>query len=233
MHMDRKTFFSAGEEYLTEVREYKQKDGFYALGLYLVLLILYYFMGVLQGAKNIYLGYQVNLFLALLVICLTLIRRQSLRSIGICKRNLGKSLLLGLIPSVILLTVMLIIGFVGGGRLAGPITLMGDFLYYLFIIGFVEELLFRSYIQTRIYGLIHNSILAVIITGILFMLMHIPFQMGAARMGILEYIGNNYITLLFTFLWHIVFRFLYAKYNHILAPTIFHTVLNWSGSLFR
>jgi uncharacterized protein len=64
------------------------------------------------------------------------------------------------------------------------------------------------------------------------MSMHIPFQMGVSHMNFLSYISNNFITLIFTFGWHIVFNFMYAKYNSIAAPTIFHTIMDWSNDLF-
>ncbi|MDF2905686.1 MAG: hypothetical protein K0R34_1007 [Herbinix sp.] len=227
-----RAFFTIDEEYSKEVQEFSRRDAVYALLIYTLILISYYFMGVLHAMKNIYLGNAVNLSLAFLVIGLTLIRKQPLKSIGISGRNLGKSIVLGLVPSILLLAAILVIGFAGGSKLAGISSIFGNFMYFLFIISFVEELLFRGYIQTRLYGLLHKPIPAIIITGILFMLMHIPYRMGVAQMGVLEYITNNYITLLITFLWHVIFRFLYSKYNSILAPTIFHAFVNWTGYLF-
>lgn len=225
-------FFRIEEEYRMETRHYTHRDGIYALVIYAIIMILYYVMGVIHATKNIYLGNQVNLFLALLCVGMTLIRKQPLKTIGISRKNLGKSFLLGFIPSVLLVTLVLIIGLSSGEKLAEAKVLFGNFMYFLFIIGLVEELLFRSYIQTRLYGFIRKPAFTILVTGCLFMLMHIPYKMGLAQMGFIEYISNNYITLLLTFLWHIVFRFLYAKYNSLLAPTLFHTFLNWTGYLF-
>jgi len=64
------------------------------------------------------------------------------------------------------------------------------------------------------------------------MLMHIPFQMGYTEMGLLSYVQFNWLTLSFTFIWHIVFDFLYRKYNAIYAPTIFHGLMDWANYLF-
>ncbi|WP_083879838.1 CPBP family intramembrane glutamic endopeptidase [Desulfitobacterium dichloroeliminans] len=102
----------------------------------------------------------------------------------------------------------------------------------MLVISLVEEIIFRGYIQTRLYGLIKRPLFAIILGGILFMLMHIPFQIGYAKMGLFAYIQVNYITLMFTFIWHVVFDFLYRKYNTIYASTIFHGLMDWANYLF-
>lgn len=225
-------FFKTDENYKQTILEYGKKDGIFALIMYALVMVLYYCMGAVYASKNLYLGYQVNIGLVLLCIGLVVARKQPLKSIGISKKNLKTSLILGAIPSILLLTVMLIAGLLGGDHFETASNLLLSFLKFLFIIGFVEEIIFRGYIQTRIYGLIKKPIAAILITAVFFMLMHIPFQMGRAQMGVFEYITTNYISLLFTFAWHIVFNFMYSKYNSIAAPTLFHTFVDWTGYLF-
>lgn len=115
-----------------------------------------------------------------------------------------------------------------GRPLAPPENIAINFVYYMVAISLVEEIIFRGYIQTRIYGLIKKPIFAIILGGIFFMLMHIPFQMGYAKMGLVAYVQLNWITLLFTFIWHIILDFLYRKCNTIYVSTIFHGL----GKLF-
>jgi membrane protease YdiL (CAAX protease family) len=96
----------------------------------------------------------------------------------------------------------------------------------------IEELIFRGYIQTRLVGFFKHKITGIILTGILFALMHIPFQIAVSNMSFLEFIKINYPHLLLTFFYHMIFSLLYYKFNNIAAPTIFHFFLNISYSLF-
>jgi len=89
-----------------------------------------------------------------------------------------------------------------------------------------------GFIQTRIYGIIKNSFWAIFLVAFMFMFMHIPFQMAIAHMDFFTFVPSNYITLIFQFSWNIIFNVMYAKYNSIVAPTLFHTIMNWSNYLF-
>ncbi|MFL0268053.1 CPBP family intramembrane glutamic endopeptidase [Candidatus Clostridium radicumherbarum] len=228
-----KGFFTIDKEYKDTVEKYNYKDGISAITFYLLVIVLYYVMGVLYGKKNLYLGYEANLFLAILCILFVLFYKQPIKTIGFGKKNLSKSLILGLVLSAVLLIINLILGISGGYRFNTASKLILNFGYYFFVIALVEEIIFRGFIQTRIYGIIEKPFIAVIVTAFMFMAFHIPFQMGASHMKFLAYVSNNYITLLFTFLWHIVFNFLYTKYNSIAAPTVFHAVMDWCNVLFK
>lgn len=228
-----KSFFRTDKEYKYTLEKYTYKDGISAIVFYILVMIIYYVMGVLYDKKNIYLGYEVNFFLAILCILFAMINKHPVKTIGFGKKNLSKSLILGLVLSAVLLIINVISGILGGYHFYTASKLILDFAYYFFVIALVEEIIFRGFIQTRIYGIIRKPFFAVMVTAFMFMLFHIPFQMGASHMGFWEHISNNYVTLLFTFLWHIVLNFLYAKYNSIVAPTLFHAVLNWCNVLFK
>lgn len=225
-------FFNVDKEYKDTVRRYERKDGILAIVSYILIMLLYYVMGVVYAKQNLYLGYYANFFLATFCIIFVLIRKQSIKSIGFNRKNLLKSMLLGLILSSVLLIINLMSGILGGYQFDIVSILLQKFGYYFFVIALVEEIIFRGFIQTRIYGITKNSVFAIMVVGFMFMTIHIPFQMGVAKMGLLTFIVNNYITLLFTFVWHFVFNFLYSKYNSIVAPTIFHTFMDWSNVIF-
>jgi len=225
-------FFNLDKEYKDTVRRYERKDGILAIVSYILIMLLYYVMGVVYAKQNLYLGYYVNFFMATFCIICVLIRKQPIKSIGFNKNNLLKSMLLGLILSSVLLIINLISGILGGCQFDTVSRLIQKLGYYFFVIALVEEIIFRGFIQTRIYGITKNSVFAIMVVGFMFMTIHIPFQMGVAKMGLLTFIVNNYITLLFTFVWHFVFNFLYSKYNSIVAPTIFHAIMDWSNVIF-
>ncbi|MFA6940250.1 MAG: CPBP family intramembrane glutamic endopeptidase [Clostridiaceae bacterium] len=226
------SFFKTDIEYKETLKKYEHKDGILAIAIYILVMVIYYIMGIIYANKSLYLGYQANFSLAILCIFFVLLRRQPIKTIGFGKKNLAGSLFLGLSLSTVLVIISLVYGILGGYQFNIVSKLILKFGYYFFVIALVEEMIFRGFIQTRIYGIIKNPIFAVIAAAFLFMTIHIPFQMAAARMGFLTFILNNYITLIFTFLWHIVFNFLYSKYNSIAAPTIFHAVLDWCNVIF-
>lgn len=227
-----KAFFRTDEEYTDMIKIYRPRDGALAIIIYILVMVLYHIMGVLYAEKNLYLGYQINFFLAVLCIVCALFRKQSIATLGFTKKNLFKSIFLGLALSAVLFIVNLAIGISGKYSFNAIQILIKNFLYYFFVIALVEEIIFRGFIQTRIYGIIKNPVWAVILTGFMFMSVHVPFQMYAVNMGMTAYIESHYVNLISTMVWHVVFNFMYMKYNSIAAPTVFHGIMDWCNVLF-
>lgn len=227
-----KSFFETDSLYKEMVSKYTHVDGIASIIFYALLMGVYYIMGVIYDTKNIYLGNQINIILSVICIIYVLARSHKLSSIGFSKRNFDKSLIMGLVAGGIILIIQLLLGVIAGRQFSPVSKLMTKFIYFLITIGLTEEIIFRGLIQTRIYGIVKKPKTAILLTAFMFMSMHIPFQMGAAHMGFFEYIFNNFITLIFTFGWHLVFNFMYSKYNSIVGPTIFHAIMNWSNYLF-
>lgn len=228
----RRSIFSSDSRYRVSLDKYNQVDGIFAILYYVLLMVAYYLMGVIYAKKNIYLGYQVSLVLVIIIISYLVIKKQSVESVGFGKGNIKKSIILGTAAAGIVFLINFIPGVVSGKELNSASKLLSNFIYYLFVIALVEEIVFRGFIQTRIYGIIKRSHWAIFIVAFMFMSMHIPFQMGRTHMDFLTFIANNYLTLIFQFSWHIIFNLMYTKYNSIAAPTIFHTIMNWSNYLF-
>lgn len=227
-----RNFFKTNESYQGQVAAYEKKDAMMGIVIWVIVMFTYYLMGQLYANKGVYLGVYVNIVLACLCISLTLLRKEKITTIGFTKNNVLKSIILGSILGIIIIIVNSVLNIIEGRPLAPPLNIAINLAYYLLIISLVEEVIFRGYIQTRLYGLVKKPIFTIILGGILFMLMHIPFQMGYAKMGLSAYILNNWITLIFTFIWHIAFDFLYRKYNTIYTPTIFHGLMDWANYLF-
>lgn len=225
-------FFKTNETYKEQVEKYDRKDAILAIAVWVIVMVIYYLMGQLYTKSNVYVGTYVNITLAFLCISLVLIRKQKVATIGFATANVVKSVLLGGILGIIVVISVNSMNVVNGRPLAPIQIIASNFVYYMVAISLVEEIIFRGYIQTRIYGLGIKSSLTILIGASLFMLMHIPFQMGHAHMGLIEYVQLNWVTLLFTFVWHIIFTYLYRKYNTIYTPVIFHGFLNWANYLF-
>lgn len=229
-----KSFFITDKSYKEDVLNYVKVDAYIALIFYVFFMIMYYFMGRVYAERQIYLGVWINIILTVICLIIIKVRKQKLSSVGFTMYKMKKSLILGSVLGVMLLiTSSILPNLLAGNRMIGVKEFLYNIFYYFIIIGLVEELIFRGYIQTRMYGLINKRTPAILITAVLFMLMHIPFQMGNSNMGLFEFIANNAIWLLITAVWHVVFDFLYRKYNNILAGTIFHGFMNFGNSLFR
>ncbi len=223
-----KRFFSSDSSYKEMIAQYTTVDGIIAIGLYVLLMFVYYFMGVLFVNKQIYLGVPVNLLLIVLCILLVLVRKQKLASIGITIQKIKQSLLTGTILGIIFSFFMNVLpNILAGGKFITADRAFYNIFYYFVVISLSEEVVFRGYIQTRIYGLIKRDIPAMIVTGFLFYAMHLPFQMPVNGMQI------DLMNMIIILALHFVMNFLYRKYNSLVAPTIFHGLLDWGGNLLR
>lgn len=225
--------FKTDASYLENIKNYNKKDTLTAFGVWLIVMIVYFAMGQLYALKGIYLGTPVNFVLAGLCTGIILLKKEKLSGIGFSRKNAGKSFLLGLVLGVIfVLGNNVILAVITHGKFDSLLNILVKLAYYLFVISFTEEIIFRGFIQPRVYGIFKNSVAAIFAGAIMFMLIHIPFQMGYAHMSLFSYVAGNWITLLFTFFWHIVFNYLYRKYNSIYAPAIFHGLMDWGNYLF-
>lgn len=160
-------------------------------------------------------------------------RKQPLASIGIKKDKILRSLILGILYSLLINLPTVIYAILQGYRFNSNIfELLWLFLYFLICIAFVEEVIFRGYIQTRIQTIIKRKWISIITVGIMFAFMHIPFQMLMANMLFGQFLLYDYKHLLMTGFIHIYFVFIYTRDNHILAPTLTHAFLNFIPNLF-
>ncbi len=226
------SFFKTDDSYQQEVSIYRPIDGILAIAVFVLVMIAYYWMGLLQANRNIYLGVPVNLFFIVLCILLAILRKNGITSLGFKKKHAKASLLLGLVVGL-----MVVLGngaiSLGSGASFSPIGLIvSRFFYYLVVISLMEEIVFRGYIQSRIFGLVRNNWAATILSAVMFMLMHIPYQLGAAGMGLIAFTQSNWLWLVLVFMWHMVFTYLFRKYNSIYAPTLFHALMDWGNILF-
>ena len=214
--------------------DYNTKDSLIAIGLYILVVFTYLGLGIVHNERGLYLGIPVNIFLIIICIVFVFIRRQKLSSVGLTIKNLKKSLLLGLVTGIFFSLLNIIPALLAGGRWKlGFGQLIYYIFYYFVIVSFQEEILFRGYIQTRLYGWIKSDTVSVVLCGVLFALMHVPFQLYNRSDGnLIVFLSNNFTWLLMTFTWHLVFNYLYRKYNSLIAPVICHGIMNLSSMFF-
>jgi membrane protease YdiL (CAAX protease family) len=158
---------------------------------------------------------------------LVLARKQKLDSIGITLSKMKKASLTGAVFGIIFTVIMNIIpNMIIGSEIIPANQAIYNIFYYFIVISLSEEIVFRGYIQTRIYALIKRDVPAIIVTGFLFYAMHLPFQIPVNGMTI------DLFNIIIIVGLHCVMNFLYRKYNSLAASTIFHGILDWGGNLF-
>lgn len=160
------------------------------------------------------------------------IRNQSLKSIGIRKDKILKSIVLGILFAIPFITSPIINAVNKNMHVINSTQLLWSFLYYLIEIAFVEELIFRAFIQTRVQGLIKTKWISILIVAIMCSSMHIPFQMLKSTIPLIEFIAMYSISLILQSFMHIYLLYLYRKDNNIISVSITHLLLNFIPSIF-
>ena len=221
--------FRADPHYLDMLQSFTVPDALMALGYYLVILIVYYCTGSIMARTGKYYGVFVNI--ALMLIPVMICRKMS--SIGLCKRNLKRSLLVsGMIGILFLLISTIIPGISSGAKLLPLKKIASNVIYFFVAIALSEEISFRGYIQPRLYPLVKREWLAVLFGGILFVFMHYPYQMAARGMTAAQYWPQFIASAPFQFFWHLVFTILYRRYGNIYGSTVLHGLVDLSGGIF-
>lgn len=231
------------------VSDYVLKDGISSVIYYFYDMLIIYLFGLIVFKTNInqniaiffsfnkqfyrFISYIPIAILQLAPVFIFIkVRKQKFKSIGFKADKNLKSALLGIIFSLPFILPSLIIGISKHISILNSPDLFWLFLYYLIEIALVEEISFRGFIQTRMHGLIKTKWISVIAVGIMFSLMHIPFQMIKAGMPLTTFIVNDSVHLLTTCVIHIYLVYLYTRDNNIVSTTIAHTLIDFIPSMF-
>ncbi|WP_375104681.1 lysostaphin resistance A-like protein [Paenibacillus sp. RS8] len=242
--MSRMRYFTKVEFYNYRADSGGEKAGYYALIFFVYNALIIYLFGLLMYKTDfleraglhfsnehlLKLAIYSSIFILELAPLLFLLRskKESLQSIGLTTSNTAMSILLGIVGAIPF-TYQIILDFILHKK---EIQLEGANLWLELLILFIftalpEELMFRGYIQTRITGLIKNKYLAIVVVGLLFALMHIPFQMSMVNMTFMDYLITNWVYMIQLMVMHIYFVYLYTRNNNILVPIISHTLIDF------
>ena len=221
----------------------KKKDGIVLILYYMYLLTCTYLYGLMIYRTNLL--YETSKYISdysllmiiinlpifvtelIPIILIILINGQSIATIGITKYRIIKSIIIGIIAAIPLNALPIY------GYLKGIYTLrlsFGDALlqliYYIVIIGFAEEVIFRGYFQQRISVLISNKYLSILICSLMFAILHIPYQIVRTEMSLYEFIANEWFGLLLKGIMHIIFVYIYSLTKNIITSSIAHGLLD-------
>ena len=219
------SILKTNDKYNDNLRKYNKKDGMLDILLFVIIIIMYASIGILYKNNSFIednikiIGCLFNLLLIIVTILFVKLRKQRLETIGL-KGRWKLSIILGGILSLFYFYCNCLDHLINGEKLISITSILFLMIYFL-LVSVCEELVFRGYIGTRLNGLIKNKYIVIIVTGILFVVMHFPYRMIAANMSLSDF-DIGWIINLFVF--HLVMSFIYMKTNSIYGSIIPHWI---------
>ncbi|HSX48956.1 MAG TPA: CPBP family intramembrane glutamic endopeptidase [Candidatus Saccharimonadales bacterium] len=167
------------------------------------------------------------------VIFLVRRERATLESIGLTLKNLFPAIYMSLALGSVFVVEAVILNFLKYGKLnfganLGSQTLMVS-LVTSFATAFSEELVFRGYIFTRLWGALNNEWTANLITSILWTLIHVPITILVNKLAPVDAI----VYLFLTFVFGMGSAFIYGRTKNIGSSIFLHVLWEWPIMLFR
>lgn len=221
----------ANVEYDNNLKQYTKKDGVLAFVLFGITMLSYSILAVLQIKceiikENIMM---VGCIFDALIIIITMIfiksNKQNMETIGLYKGKWKNSIIMGIILASFLFYTNCLSNLISGSHLIALKEIL--ILLVCYLSGAVcEEIVFRGYIGTRIYGLIKKRWLAVIIVGLLFIIIHFPYRMIAYGMTLSDLTIKKFSWIIDLFITHLVLNFIYLKTNSLYGAIIPHWMSN-------
>ena len=215
------------DKYNDNLKKYTRKDGLLALLLFAIIIIMYAFLGFLYKNNSFVkdnikvIGCLFNFLIIIVTILLVKLRKQGLDSIGL-KGRWKLSIILGGLLALFYFYCNCLDHLINGEKLVSITSILFSIVYYL-LVAVCEEFVFRGFIGTRLNGLIKNKYIVIIVTGLLFVVMHFPYRMIAANMSISDFDIGWLIDLFKT---HLILSFIYMKTNSIYGSVIPHWISN-------
>ena len=215
----------ANREYNDNLKKYDKKDVMLAVLLFAIIIIMYALLGILYKNNSFIkdnikiIGCLFNLLLIIVTIIFVKLRKQGLETIGL-KGRWKLSIILGGVLSLFYFYCNCLDHLINGEKLISITSILFLMVYFL-LVATCEEFVFRGFIGTRLNGLIKNKYIVVLITGLLFVIMHFPYRMTAANMSLSDFDIGWLINL---FIFHLIMSFIYMKTNSIYGSIIPHWI---------
>lgn len=230
------TIIEEDEKYNEITKKFNKKDGLLAL-----LLIVFHFVSLFMFARrktsssagivSMEIFTQVMIFASILlivVILLLVIRKQKPNTIGFTFRKIIPSILSALLLISIFILFIIILKLVTEGsiKLNNAIRLQNWVLYIsseLISVAILEEVIYRGFAIPRLRSLFKNRWAAMIVSGILFSLVHTVTSLTI--WGTFD----NWGKLVYTFFFHIIASLLYEKNGNLNGSILLHFLGNVSS----
>jgi len=163
--------------------------------------------------------------------------KQGLASLGIQRRGLVKSLVVGgaiwIIPAIIYNSPDIELRSFGEvfGHMGTPGFVAFAFATIVFANLFLERLLFTSFIGSRLYGIMRSPKFSIFITAIFCALLHLVVPIISAiindapfRFSLGSFVNHAWL--------HFLIHWVHAKFNNIAGPMLLHFLLGYGNRFF-
>ena len=226
--------FEVPESYMQSVKHYSIKDTAMAMGLF----ILYCGALAVSGLVNKYLtdlektvsGAIINSCFVGVVLLLLVIKKRGAETVGLKKGNIKLSLIMGIVLAAILFFCNCLSDVIFEGQVFVPFKTILIYIIYFFTVGLCEEVIFRGYILTRLYGMVRNVFIDILLSGVFFVFMHFPFKMIAYNMSFFELV-SNVPYMIDLFVTSLVLSFIRVKSDSLYGAIIPHWISDLSYSI--
>lgn len=226
--------FEVPESYRQSVRQYSGKDTAMAMGLFFLLCGAMALSGFcnenLTTLGRTVSGIIINSCFAGLVLLFLAVKKQGLETVGLKKGNIRLSLILGGVLAAVLFFCNCLSNILFEGQHFIPFPMILLYIVYYFTVGFCEEVVFRGYILTRLHGLVRNVYIDILLSGILFVLMHFPFRMAAYHMSFLE-LASNIPYMADLFVTSLILSFIRVKSDSLYGAILPHWISDLSYAI--
>jgi len=196
-----------------------------SLPIYL-LFVKKYFMNVSAEEKFFIqsLAYVLQLSIVLVIVIIT---KEGIYSIGITKNNIFKSAITGILLGVIFF--ILVTNTFMTKKIMNIISIESLNTFITFsIVGFVEEVVFRGYLQNRLISWLGTT-KGYLITAVIFGLSHLPNRLILGGMNLNSALLNC-VPLMVTSL---LFGYIMVKTKNVVTGSLFHAFVDWTQTVIN
>ena len=222
--------FHINEEYRKMPDRYTHIDGVKAIGLFVVCIAFSFLHGYLyttnlSATVLSILGVAFPIADILIGIGFVMFFKNTLGSVGFTKKNLRSSLLLGIGGAVLIIAIYICVTWIGSSEKDLIFYLPSFMSLSLFLFGAVsEEMVFRGYIPTRLFGWVRNQWMASLISALLFLLIHYPVRWAATGEFSLSLLSLSHV--IFLIILHFLCDGVYKKTNCLWGSIFLHFLYN-------
>jgi membrane protease YdiL (CAAX protease family) len=186
--------------------------------IYLIIIKSFFmYASQIEGLILLTMNYLIQIFVVIAVIK---IRKETLSSLGITKNNLLKSIITGILISLV---YYILIRSLFKNKLMDITSLKSCILFINYtVVGFSEEIIFRGYLQGRLTSWL-GTIKGLFITSIIFSFFHLPNRLIFGEASFLSAAMNCILLLPISML----LGYIFIKTKSIFTGSIFHTFNDW------
>lgn len=162
-----------------------------------------------------------------LVLGIVILSKESISSIGIAKKNLLKSVIAGITIGIVY--YLLVINVFKVNKVMNIISTesFNTFINFL-IVGFVEEVIYRGYLQTRLISWL-GTFKGCFSTSVIFAFTHLPHRLIVEGLNFTDASIN--CTLLIPV--SLLYGYIMIKTRNVVANSIFHTFTDWTETVIN